>query len=307
VVTGRGVFGFSVQSGLPLTFVRPGTSADVLTVDDAPSESMARDDRPIHEWRFSDPTGDVMGRLHNAGALYHVWFADAGWFRVDPVARRITAPREAEPVIRELRMWGIPTTLCSVERGDASLHAAAVDIGGSAVLLAAPGQHGKTTLALAFHACGHRVLSEDVACCRLDATPRLCPGPASLRVRPDMFGGSAPDGSTVVAERPDRIVLRIDDVRAGSADPVPIRAILFLRQTDNDIRFEPVDRVRALPDLYALSFRTGGRESAAETFARVSRLAAGTTIWNLYRPLRLDNLDQVVAEVAAAPFLRDSR
>ena len=306
-MSGRGVFGFSVHSELPFRFVRRGNGADVLTVDDAPSESMVQHDPPIHEWRFKDPAGDVIGRLHNAGSLYHVWFADAGWFRVDPVARRITAPREAEPVIRELRTWGVPTTLCSVERGDASLHAAAVDIGGSAVLLAAPGQHGKTTLALAFHAHGHRVLSEDVSCCRLDSTPMLCPGPAALRVRPDMFRDSPPEGSTVVAKRPDRIVLRIDDARAGTADPVPIRAILLLRESDGEIRLEPVERVRALPDLYALSFRIGGRDSAADTFARVSRLAGATAIWNLHRPLRLDNLEQVVAHVAGAPFLRDSR
>lgn len=303
----RSVFGFSVRSDLPFRFARPGASADALTVDEAPSDMMAQRDLPIYEWKFKDPAGDVSGRLHNVGPLYHVWFADAGWFRIDPVERRITAPGEAEPVIRELRAWGVPTTLCSVERGDASLHAAAVEIGGAAILLAAPGQHGKTTLALAFHACGYRVLSEDVACCRLDPTPVVWPGPASLRVRPDMFHGVVPAGTSVVAERPDRIVLRIDDARAGTAAPVPIRAILFLRGTDGEIRLEPVDRVRALPDLYALSFRIGGRESAADTFARVSRLAAATTIWNLYRPLRTDNLEQVVAHVAEAAFLDGAR
>jgi hypothetical protein len=66
---------------------------------------------------------------------------------------------------------------------------------------------------------------------------------------------------------------------------------------------ERVDKVRALPDLYALSFRVGGRDSAADAFTRISRLAAGTSVWNLYRQLRPDNLEEVVAQVARAPFL----
>ena len=301
MVIRRSAFGFSVQSELPFRFLRAGSSDDVLTVGEAPSESMAQHDPPIHEWKFKDPTGDVSGRLHCSGSLYHVWFADVGWFRVDPAARRITVPREGEPVMRELRALGVPTTLCSVARGDASLHAAAVEIDGAAVLLAAPGQHGKTTLALAFHEHGYRVLSEDVSCCRLDATPMLCPGPASLRVRPDMYHGAPPAGTTVAATRPDRMILQVDDERAGSADPVPVGGVLFLRHSDDDeIRVERVDKARSLPDLYALSFRVGGNESAATTFARVSRLASAVPIWNLHRPLRRDNLEQVVTRVAEA-------
>jgi len=298
------VFGFSVESELRFRFLRAGVGEDVLTVDEAPSDSMAQHDRPIHEWKFKDPTGDVSGSLHRSGSIYHFWSADAGWFRIDPGARHITVPREADEATRELRLWGVPTTLCAVDRGDVSLHAAAVDVGGAAVLLAAPGQHGKTTLALAFHSLGHRMLSEDVSCCHVATTATLFPGPASLRVRPDMFRGTAPDGTTVVAIKPDRVLLQIDEARAGTADPLPVRAILFLRQSEDEIRLEPVAKVRALPDLYALGFRIGGTDAAAESFAKISRLAAGTAVWNLHRPLRVDALEAVIACIADAPFLR---
>jgi hypothetical protein len=296
---GRSAYGFEITSELAFRFLRSGTSRDRITVDTAPSDSMAQSDQPIYEWKFKDAAGDVSGRLHCRGSLYHVWFADAGWFRVDPVARRITAPADCDPVTRELRTLGVPTTLCSVARGDASLHAAAVEIDGEAVLFAAPGQHGKTTLALAFHSLGYRVLSEDVSCCRFDATPVLCPGPALLRVRPDVYGAS-PSGTSVAATRPDRVILHVDDARAGTADGVPVRAILLLRQSDEEIRLERVDKVRSLPDLYALSFRVGGSESAADTFARVGRLAATTPIWNLHRPFRRDTLEHVVALIAGS-------
>ena len=56
--------------------------------------------------------------------------------------------------------------LCFRARGDTALHAAAVEVDGQAVVLGAPGTFGKTTLAAAFHAAGHRLLSEDTTCIR---------------------------------------------------------------------------------------------------------------------------------------------
>ena len=298
VRSSRSVFGFTVESAIPLRFLRAGVGRETLRVDAAPGNELAYHGSPVFEWKFKDPAGDVSGRLHNADGIYHFWTADAGWFRIDPAARAITIPRETDETRRELRLWGVPTTLCSIERGDVSLHAAAVEINGGAVLLAAPGQHGKTTLALAFHACGYRVLSEDVACCVPGATPMLFPGPASLRVRPDMYGGSPPRGTEVVSIQPDRVFLRFDEDGAATADPLPLRAVVFLRQCDDQIRLEEINPVRSLPDLLALTFRIPGVGPAAESFRRVSELVRSTTVWNLYRPLRMDNLESVVAAIA---------
>lgn len=300
----RGVFGFSVESALSFRFLRDGTAPDVLRVDEAPGEELAHESTAIAEWRFKDPTGDVSGRLHRADGVYHFWTADAGWFRIDSDARRITVPHEADAVRRELRTWGVPTTLCSVGRGDVSLHAAAVEIDGGAVLFGAPGQHGKTTLALACHTAGYRVLSEDVSCCRFGPTPMLYPGPASLRVRPDMFHGDVPAGTQLVSVKPDRVFLRLDDERCGTADPVPIRAIFLLHWSDDDIHIERIGRVKSLPDLWALSFRVPGSTSMGLALEGVGRLAASTVIWNLYRPLRADNLRTVVDRIAEAALVR---
>ena len=294
----RSVFGFAVEAAIPLRFLRLGAGRDTLRVDAAPGNELAYHGSALFEWKFKDPAGDVSGRLHNADGIYHFWTADAGWFRIDPVARAITISNEADETRRELRLWGVPTTLCSIERGDVSLHAAAVEINGGAVLLAAPGQHGKTTLALAFHARRYRVLSEDVSCCVPGATPMLFPGPASLRVRPDMYGGSPPRGTEVVSIQPDRVFLRFDEDGAATADPLPLRAVVFLRQCDDQIRLEEINPVRSLPDLLALTFRVPGVGPTAEAFRRVSELVRATTVWNLYRPLRMDNLETVVATIA---------
>src|SRR5205809_388138 len=76
---------------------------------------------------------------------------DAGAYHIDPERGRIEIPDSDDDVVREQRLWGIPAALCFMHRGDFPLHAAAVEVGEGAVILAAPAQHGKTTLALAFH------------------------------------------------------------------------------------------------------------------------------------------------------------
>ena len=49
-------------------------------------------------------------------------------------------------------------------------------------------------LAAGFLRTGHRVLSEDLVCCRSGAEPMVVPGPATIRIRPDVYeriGGGA--------------------------------------------------------------------------------------------------------------------
>src|SRR5207244_12530639 len=103
--------------------------------------------------------------------------------------------------------WGIPAALRCMHRGDLPLHAAAVEVESRALVLAAPGWHGKTTLALAFQRHGYRVLTEDLACCSLASTPKLLPGPALLRVRPHVYPGRPPAGPHVVPARRNRVAL----------------------------------------------------------------------------------------------------
>lgn len=297
------VFGFTVESLIPFRFLRAGQGDLILRVTEAPSAAMAQAGPPVFEWTYKDASGEVSARLYHCDGVYHFWTADVGWYRIDPRERTITIPREADAERRELRLWGVPTMLCSIERGDIPLHASAVEVAGGAVLFAAPGRFGKTTLALAFHTHGYRVLSEDVACCRLTPKPFLFPGPASLRVRPDVYDGTVPPGTEIVSVKADRAFLRLDPDRSGSADPVPIRAIVFLRPSDGDVRLERVEPVRALPDLWALNFRMRGDAAAARSFEGLSRLAASTTVWNLHRPLRIDVLPDVVACIADAPFV----
>jgi hypothetical protein len=173
-------------------------------------------------------------------------------------------------------------------------------VGGAAAILAAPGKHGKTTLALAFHQRGYRILSEDTTCCRPGSPPEVLPGPTSVRLRPDVFHGEAPAGTRVLAVSPDRIHLVLDPERAGSSRPVPTAGIFFLRGPAADVRLEPLKGAEAMRDLWALGFRLRTPEARRRSFARLGMLAAGVPIWNLHRPISVEALDQVVAGIVNA-------
>lgn len=96
-----------------------------------------------------------------------------------------------------------------------------------------------------------------------------------------------------MAERPDRIFVGFDSEHGGSGDPLPIRAIVFLREAD-EVAVEEVPRVTALRDLWRLSFRTGTVADRADSFQRLASLAGSVASWNLYRPLTLNSLEKTV-------------
>jgi hypothetical protein len=193
-----------------------------------------------------------------------------------------------------MRLWGIPTVLCFVQRGDVSLHAASVDVNGSAILLAAPGRFGKTTLASGFLNAGYRLLSEDVSCLRPVPEPQALPGPMLLRVRRDVYERFELPGTYPVLTEPDRVHLTADGSLRGDGRPVPIRAVVFLRAGEGPTTLERVEPAEGLPDLWALSWKMPTDADRARCFRGTASLATNVPLWNLYRELRLDRLQEVV-------------
>jgi hypothetical protein len=296
-LVGGSCFGFLVRSRCALKFLRKTGGKETLEIREAPTPITAPESPLIAEWVLRDAVGDVTTRLYGLNGIYHFWTNDAGWFRIDPAARVVEISDHANEVRREQRLWGVPAVLCFMERGDFGLHAAAVEVAGAAILLAAPGRHGKTTLALAFHARGYRLLTEDTACCRLASGPLLLPGPTSVRLRPDIFRGEAPTGTRVLSVGNDRIHLVLDSDRAGDSLPVPIKALVFLRDPAEHIFLERVKAGQALRDLWALSFHLQNTIARSRSFSQLAQLAGSISVWNLHRPLSLMNLDEVVSRI----------
>jgi hypothetical protein len=188
--------GFEVHSRLPFLTLRNGAGTPLhvaMDVELAPSgETLImwppREGNPFH------------GQLLRDGDRYAFWASDAGWYAVDPRGPSITVGAGDDGLRRELRMFGVPTALCALERGDISVHAAAVEVGGQGVLLAGPSRFGKTTLAAAFARAGHRLLSEDTTVCTSRYGPAIFPGPAAVRLRKDVAASIALPGVTIVED-----------------------------------------------------------------------------------------------------------
>lgn len=290
------VFGFAIRSAIALRFLRHGGGTTPLEVVEDPDPERSSSGDLLGEWPLQGTSYPAHARLFRIPGGYEYETSDAGRFRINVDRGSVQVPIAGDPLLREQRLHGMPMILSFLSRGDISLHAAAVEIGSGAVILAAPSRYGKSTLALAFQRAGHRVLSEDLICCR-PATGEAIPGPALLRIRPDVHSDALPDGLFVAERRPDRVFLGFDSTRAGSSSPVPIAAIVFLREAAS-VTVEPVEQVTALKDLWRLSFRTGTEEGRADSFRSLSRLAGRIPSWNVSRPLTLDALPATVELIA---------
>jgi hypothetical protein len=301
VLARGGCYGYAIQTSLALDTLREdgGEPLYVRVNSDAP-EHPAGD--PLKIWRLS--TGEAFAQLYSRSRDHIVWVNDAGWFAVDPRIPSITVTPVAPQPLWETRLWGLPAALCYLQRGDLPLHAAAVDVDGSALVMAAPGKFGKTTLVSAFHEAGHRLLAEDLTCCRTGERAAVIPGPALLRVRPDTYARLVLRGTRVVARKSDRIYLAIDEPRRGNCAPVPLKGIVFLRGSRDLVTMEQVRPQNAIPDLWSLGSGLPTDRHRAQVFHSVTQLAASVPIWNLYRPLSFDLLPSVIDRILSTCLFR---
>jgi hypothetical protein len=289
-------FGFLVEPSLPFNYLRGGSGEPLhVEIDSAP-----RTGHPgtlLRDWTIHAPE-PFRATLYAHDGAYRLWAADSGWFGIDPKRARISLPASGNAVKREERLWGIPALLCFIARGDLPLHAGAVDTGRGALLLAAPGRFGKTTLAAGFVRAGHRLLSEDLCCLRFGAEPTAVPGPAMLRIRADVAEELDIPRAQALEAGDERVHLALDPRERGDCTPVPIRALVFLRSGTDRVELRRADPRDAIRDLFVLSFRLPGAAEAARAFGAVADLGAGVPAWDLSYPLRLEELDRVVETVA---------
>lgn len=286
-------FGFAVRSTLPFHYLRHG-GGDTLDVCAPSSPPHGTQGDLIFEWTPT-PALPFEGRLYqDRDNCFHLWVANSGWFFVDPHTPRVALPDDSKIVRREERLWSIPAILCFLERGDLSLHAAAVEVNGEALLLGAPRAFGKTTLAAAFLTAGYRLLSEDVTCVRTSGSPIVVPGPAMLRVRHDIARQLEIRNAKRLAETDDRVHYAVNVAARGDCDPVPIRAVIFLRSRDDGFRLRRVLPADAVRDLWPLSFRLPTDRGRSRCFTGLADLTRAIPVWNLDRPLRIADLPATV-------------
>jgi hypothetical protein len=289
--------GFTVNSDYSFRFTRPGISRDQISVVPMLGEPPSHDQPEILDWQTEL---GVVARLYGGGRIFTFWADGVGWYRIAPFDGTIEVPDDGtDPHRREVALWGVPAMLSFTRRGDLSLHAAAIGIGDVALLVAAPGRHGKTTLSVAFHEAGHRLLSEDISRIQLEPEPVVMPGPAIVRMREDTFDGNVPQGMTLASRARGRVELAIDHERRGDASPMPVKAVVLLRESpDQRIDLQRVQTMDAIPDLWTLAFRLPETADRSRAFQQVASFADRVPVWNLSRPLTMSGLPDVVATVA---------
>jgi hypothetical protein len=286
-------FGFEIHSSLPFRYLRSG-DGEPLQVELGLADASTTGDHLLKEWK-----APFEARLYGDGAAYRLWIAGSGWFEIDPLAPRIAVPEAAEPVRREEQLWGMPALLCFLARGRLPLHAAAVEVDGEAILLGGQRTLGKSTLAAGFADAGYRLLNEDLCCLDLSGRPAVIPGPAMLRVRPDVGAKLPLPFAQRTKQTDDRCHLALDEASRGDCRPVPVRGIVFLQRSEDEVRVERVPSVTAVRDLFSLSFRLPGEESRARCFMGVSDVARVVPVSVVHYPRRLDELPRIVEAIAA--------
>ncbi len=292
--------GFTVRSAVPFQTLRRGDGKSTLVVGEVPEAQPEGD--MLREW-LPRPDNPFHGRLLRTERGYAFWTSDAGWYHVDPAARSIEFSAGRDPLRRELRMFGIPVSLCIHAAGDVAVHASAVEVDGRAVLLAGPGRQGKTTLAAAFHRAGHRLLAEDTTRCD-PRLPAAYPGPAALRLRDDVAAGMVLPDATALPSSDGRVQVIVEPNRRGDGAAIPLVAILVLRPDTARTRVEVAARHSVARDLFALTFTPPERDTLAEVFGRVADLVGRVEVFDLYRPMTFGALDEAVRRIER--IVRDS-
>lgn len=252
--------------------------------------------RPLVDWPRI-PGKRAKTAVFLDGDTYGVAIDDYQQFVVDPVNGSIQVWGDTEPPMREALLWSTPIALCAIHRGDVALHAATVDLGGRAVLLAAPTSSGKTTLAAAFHAAGYRALSDDLSCCRVGGGAWVFPGPAVVRLRPDMASALELPDTHVPYQSEVKVFHALDRHRRGTGEEVPVAGVVFLREGSGPPRFEGREPAQTLRDLWGLSFFLPSDEDHTRGFEGLADLVGRVPAWDLFRELTVDALEDTIAAI----------
>jgi hypothetical protein len=293
-------FGFEPKASVDFAFLRGGSGAPLVVRERDEASVSVPAGPPLLEWNVPGPE-PLHTRLYGGRPRFDLWIEGGGWFGIDTDQPAIDIPAASEATRREERLWGLPALLCFWARGDLALHAAAVDVGGGAVLLGAPGRFGKTTLAASFLVAGHRVLTEDLSCCRLGSDPVLLPGPALLKVRHDAFAHLDLGDVPVAAVDRERVHLSTASRDPGDGRPVPIRGICLINEVPGpEVTFDRIAPADAVQELWVLAFNLPTDADRTRCFGDLVALTSSVPVWRLNRPFSYDSLPRVVASVRDA-------
>ena len=244
------------------------------------------DTHALGEPLYSSPWKSDLGESHlslfeSGEGDFVLRFPEVANFRVgaDEVIAR--PAKAAEPRAVEIGFLGVVMSFWLERQGIPTLHASAVEVAGRAVAFLAMNRGGKTSLAAALMASGHRLLSDDVLAVEVgQGTVRAQPAYPAMRMWPDTVRHFAA-GDTVL----ERVHPAVDKLRVpvGSGGygcfcghSLPLAVIYLPDRVEPDaarVRIEPVSKAEAVVELVRRSFSAPLAEAAGMQRARLDRLA----------------------------------
>jgi hypothetical protein len=283
------LYGFEVKSDLPLLRLNSAAGTRGELRIEAAAEPLEQPDRePVSTLVDDDGLCWYAGyELEDGRCLIEL--PPTTSFLLEPAAGRVVVDSKASDVeLREHRIVSSAACILLSMRGDLVLHASAVEAGGRAVLFCGPTQRGKSTLAWALGAAGHRLLGEDGIAIELsDGEHVAFPGARGVRVRRRDGNGRAHTDL-------------LPDPGSGEPGPCPPVAIVLLTERGERLAVEPLEPARALALLTPNLVHSGSRAAIGAAFASLSRLLRSTPAFAASLPDDLDALPTSALELLDA-------
>jgi hypothetical protein len=145
------------------------------------------------------------------------------------------------------------------------------------------------------------VLSEDVTCVRPGPVPSVIPGPAMLRIRPDVARWLDVHHAVRIEGGDGRVHVALDVDRRGDCTAVPLREIMLLRGARETARWEPIAPQRAIRDLWSVSSRIPTSSGRARCFEDLVDVVGRVPIGDLYRAEHDTDLAPLLDLIARHP------
>jgi hypothetical protein len=158
---------------------------------------------------------------------------------------------------RVVRSYVVKAALAAVllQRGKLILHASGASIGGAGVAFVGASGMGKSTTSAALHARGNPVIADDLlgVDVRGAGGPMALPGFPQMLLLPESASALGCDPGSLPRVSPDSDKFKFDTLQGFSLEPVPLRRVYALADSDRDA-IEPLDGREAVATLVAHTF-----------------------------------------------------
>lgn len=233
---------------------------------------------------------------HATAEEIHLFWKDAGAFLVRGGREIVVDPVPGvEDRVLRLCILGPALAMLLHQRGWLVLHASAVDIAGRAVaFLGGPGE-GKSTMAAAMHARGHRLLADDVTAVRFVADhPTVFPAFPQLKLWPESAVALGNDPGPLPRLEPGLEKRSLRASRGFLSTPLTLKHIYVLAEGKTP-HSEPLRPQQALVKLIGHSYagRLLRNVKASAHFFDCAELVNNVAVSSLERPRSLPALPDV--------------